>query len=87
MTDATRNALTPETRRLRAPPNVLTTHLWPTVVQHTAALARYVTHALRPKGGGGIQVFSAGTGGRGLLDQRLDALHRRVMRRYGEGHA
>ena len=25
----------------------VTTHLWPTVVQHTAAHARYVTHALR----------------------------------------
>jgi hypothetical protein len=34
------------------PPSVLITHLWPTVVQHTAAHARYVTHALRPKGGG-----------------------------------
>ena len=29
------------------PPNVLTIHLWPTVVQHRAALTRYVTHALR----------------------------------------
>jgi hypothetical protein len=74
--DATyHKVLTPETRRLRAPPNVLITHLWPTVVQHTAAHARYVTHALRPMQGqrGNPSVFS-GTGGRGLLGQRLGAL-------------
>jgi hypothetical protein len=71
--------LTPPTRKCsplklvasELPPNVLTTHLWPTVVQHTAAHARYVTHALRPKGSGGTQWFSVGTGERG---QRLGAL-------------
>jgi hypothetical protein len=74
--------LTPETRSL--PPNVLTTHLWPTVVQHTATLARYATHALRPKGGGepkwrerAREAFWAN----GCARSR-----RRVMRRFGEGH-
>jgi hypothetical protein len=48
----------------------LTTHVWPTVVQHTAAHVRYVT--LSPTAG--TQVFSVGTGGRGLLGQRLGAI-------------
>jgi hypothetical protein len=55
-------------------PNVLTTRSWPTVVQHTAAHARYVTHALRPKGAREPKLFSVGTGGRGLLGQRLGTL-------------
>ena len=86
--------LTPPTRKCsplklvasELPPNVLTTHLWPTVVQHTAAHARYVTHALRPKGGEGTQVFSVGTAVEDIIwTNGWTRSHRRVMRRYGEG--
>jgi hypothetical protein len=64
---------------------VLITHLWPTVVQHTAH-ARYVTHALRPKGGEGTQVFSVGTAVEDIIwTNGWTRSHRRVMRRYGEG--
>jgi hypothetical protein len=39
------------------PPHELTTHWWPTVVQHTTALARYVTHALWPRAAGEPKCF------------------------------
>jgi hypothetical protein len=52
------------------------------VVQHTAALARYVTHALMPNGG--TLVFF---GGRASWANGWARSHRRVIRRYGEKHA